>query len=110
MANGDRTTSVSTTDERLGRTSLFKRLLDPPGVRGPGRAPSSCGSCSPPRPRSVWLSWQGTATYLDTSALYGLTALAVALLMIGGEFDLSSGVMTGTTGMFAGHLRRRGRA
>ena len=51
--------------------------------------------------RSVWLSWQGTATYLDTSALYGLTALAVALLMIGGEFDLSSGVMTGTTGMFA---------
>jgi len=50
----------------------------------------------------VWLSWQGTNTYLDVSAKFGLTALAVALLMIGGEFDLSSGVMTGTAGMFAG--------
>ncbi|MGH3313317.1 MAG: ABC transporter permease, partial [Streptomyces sp.] len=35
------------------------------------------------------------------SAAFGLTAIAVALLMIGGEFDLSAGVMTGTTGMFA---------
>jgi simple sugar transport system permease protein len=50
---------------------------------------------------STWFSWQGTATYLDTAALYGTSALAVALLMIGGEFDLSSGVIVGTTGMFA---------
>ena len=50
----------------------------------------------------TWLSWQGTATYLDAAALYGVSALAVALLMIGGEFDLSSGVIVGTTGMFAG--------
>jgi simple sugar transport system permease protein len=52
--------------------------------------------------RDVWLSWGGTATYLDTAALYGLSAVAIALLMIGGEFDLSSGVMVGTSGMFAG--------
>jgi simple sugar transport system permease protein len=50
----------------------------------------------------TWLSWQGTATYLDRAAIYGTSALAVALLMVGGEFDLSSGVMVGTTGMFAG--------
>jgi simple sugar transport system permease protein len=50
----------------------------------------------------TWLSWQGTATYLDRAALYGTSALAIALLMIGGEFDLSSGVIVGTTGMFAG--------
>jgi len=31
-------------------------------------------------------------------------AVAVALLMIGGEFDLSTGVMTGTTGLIAGLL------
>lgn len=49
----------------------------------------------------IWLSWQGTATYLESAASYGLTAIAIALLMIGGEFDLSSGVMTGSTGMFA---------
>jgi simple sugar transport system permease protein len=48
----------------------------------------------------TWLSWQGTKTYLETAALLGISALAVALLMIGGEFDLSSGVIVGTTGMF----------
>ena len=48
----------------------------------------------------MWLSWLGTSTYVETSALYGLSALGVALLMIGGEFDLSTGVMVGTTGMF----------
>ena len=31
-------------------------------------------------------------------------AVAVALLMIGGEFDLSAGVMTGTTGLLMGLL------
>jgi simple sugar transport system permease protein len=31
-------------------------------------------------------------------------AVAVALLMIGGEFDLSTGVMTGTTGLIAGMI------
>jgi simple sugar transport system permease protein len=34
----------------------------------------------------------------------GIMAVAVALLMIGGEFDLSVGVMTGTTGLIAGML------
>ena len=92
---------VSTTDERLGRTSLFKRLLIRPEF-GALAGAIVVWVLFATQARSVWLSWQGTATYLDTSALYGLTALAVALLMIGGEFDLSSGVMTGTTGMFTG--------
>ncbi|MFX8828941.1 ABC transporter permease, partial [Acinetobacter baumannii] len=34
----------------------------------------------------------------------GIVAVFVALLMIGGEFDLSSGVMVGTSGLFAGLL------
>ena len=93
--------AVSTTDERLGRTSLFKRLLIRPEF-GALAGAIVVWVLFATQARSVWLSWQGTATYLDTSALYGLTALAVALLMIGGEFDLSSGVMTGTTGMFTG--------
>jgi simple sugar transport system permease protein len=92
---------VSTTDERLARTSLFKRLLIRPEF-GALAGAIVVWVLFATQARSVWLSWQGTATYLDTSALYGLTALAVALLMIGGEFDLSSGVMTGTTGMFTG--------
>ena len=90
---------VSSTDERLARMSPFKRLLIRPEFGA--LAGAIVVWIFATQARSVWLSWQGTATYLDTSALYGLTALAVALLMIGGEFDLSSGVMTGTTGMFA---------
>ncbi|MFV2039000.1 MAG: ABC transporter permease [Acidimicrobiales bacterium] len=39
----------------------------------------------------------GTANYLDVAAILGIMAVPVALLMIGGEFDLSSGSMTGAT-------------
>ncbi|MCY3636864.1 MAG: hypothetical protein OXH23_14790 [bacterium] len=39
----------------------------------------------------------GTANYLDVAATLGLMAVPVGLLMIGGEFDLSSGSMTGAT-------------
>ncbi len=41
----------------------------------------------------------GVNNYLDVSATLGIMSIAVALLMIGGEFDLSSGAMTGATGM-----------
>ena len=41
----------------------------------------------------------GTANYLDVAAVLGIMAVAVSLLMIGGEFDLSSGAMTGATAM-----------
>ncbi|MBT8208672.1 MAG: hypothetical protein KJO18_10385, partial [Acidimicrobiia bacterium] len=41
----------------------------------------------------------GVNNYLDVSATLGIMSIAVALLMIGGEFDLSSGAITGATGM-----------
>ena len=41
----------------------------------------------------------GTANYLDVAAILGIMAVAVSLLMIGGEFDLSAGSMTGATAM-----------
>ncbi len=41
----------------------------------------------------------GVNNYLDVSASLGIMSVAVAMLMIGGEFDLSSGAMTGATGM-----------
>jgi ribose/xylose/arabinose/galactoside ABC-type transport system permease subunit len=43
-----------------------------------------------------------TASWLDVAAPLGIMAVAVALLMIGGEFDLSAGVMTGSTGIMVG--------
>jgi simple sugar transport system permease protein len=46
----------------------------------------------------VWSSW------LNTAAYDGIVAVPVALLMIGGEFDLSSGVMIGSSGLLLGIL------
>ncbi len=43
-----------------------------------------------------------SASWLDGAAPLGIMAAAVALLMIGGEFDLSAGVMTGSTGILVG--------
>ena len=51
-----------------------------------------------------WLTVGGMARILDPSSTLGIMAVAVALLMIAGEFDLSAGVMTGTTGLIAGML------
>ena len=47
--------------------------------------------------RAGWLGWADAAQWTDQSAQYGIVAVPVALLMIGGEFDLSAGVMTGVT-------------
>jgi ribose/xylose/arabinose/galactoside ABC-type transport system permease subunit len=49
----------------------------------------------------------GTANYLDVAATLGIMAVAVSLLMIGGEFDLSSGAMTGATAMLVILLSRQ---
>lgn len=51
-----------------------------------------------------WLTLTGVARILDSATTLGIMAIAVALLMIGGEFDLSTGVMTGTCGLIAGML------
>ncbi|HWM01505.1 MAG TPA: ABC transporter permease, partial [Actinophytocola sp.] len=46
-----------------------------------------------------FLTMSGVATWLDDSATLGIMAVAVAMLMIGGEFDLSAGVMTASTAL-----------
>lgn len=46
-----------------------------------------------------FLTLRGTATYLKVASQLGILAVAVSLLMIGGEFDLSVGSMIGLTGM-----------
>jgi simple sugar transport system permease protein len=44
----------------------------------------------------------GIAGWTDIAAPIGIVAVFVALLMIGGEFDLSTGIMVGSTGLLAG--------
>ncbi len=54
-----------------------------------------------------WIGLGGLARIIDSSSTLGIMAIAVALLMIGGEFDLSAGVMTGTAGLIAGLLSKQ---
>ncbi|MEV6066821.1 ABC transporter permease [Nocardia sp. NPDC052001] len=46
-----------------------------------------------------FLSALGVSNWLDDASTLGIMAVAVALLMIGGEFDLSAGVMTASTAL-----------
>jgi simple sugar transport system permease protein len=46
-----------------------------------------------------WVGKDGTTGYMETSAELGILAIAVSLLMIAGEFDLSIGSMIGASGM-----------
>jgi simple sugar transport system permease protein len=51
-----------------------------------------------------FLTLAGAGVWLESASTYGIMAVAVALLMIGGEFDLSAGVMTGFTALIVGVL------
>ncbi len=46
----------------------------------------------------------GASTWIFNASTIGIMAVAVSLLMIGGEFDLSAGAMIGTTGLTTGIL------
>jgi simple sugar transport system permease protein len=54
-----------------------------------------------------FLSRLGVANWLDDASTLGVAAVAVALLMIGGEFDLSAGVMTASTALVTAILATR---
>jgi len=49
-----------------------------------------------------FLTPSGIGTWLNSASRFGIMAVAVAMLMIGGEFDLSAGAMTGATGLLVG--------
>jgi simple sugar transport system permease protein len=53
-----------------------------------------------------FLSARGTASYLEVAAELGILAIAVSLLMIGNEFDLSIGSVIGASGMIIAILSK----
>jgi ribose/xylose/arabinose/galactoside ABC-type transport system permease subunit len=91
-------------DERLGHRGPIQRLLVSPEIG------ALIGAVL------VWAFFWGngdtfgtagsTANFLDVAAPLGIMAIAVAMLMIGGEFDLSAGIMTGATGVFVALMAR----
>jgi simple sugar transport system permease protein len=53
---------------------------------------------------TLFAQLDGIANWTDVASTIGIPAVMVALLMIGGEFDLSAGVMTGSAGLMMGIL------
>lgn len=84
-------------DERLGTKGLFSRLIVRPEIG------ALLGAILVFLFFTVvteqFASVGGMATWLDDSATLGIVAVAVAMLMIGGEFDLSAGVMTASSAL-----------
>ncbi len=88
---------ADSTDERLAYRGPIQRLLTRPEIGalvGAAVIWVYFWSVS-----DVFGTAAGTANYLDVSATLGIMAVAVSMLMIGGEFDLSAGAMTGATGI-----------
>ncbi|MGH3228606.1 MAG: ABC transporter permease [Streptosporangiaceae bacterium] len=99
-----------TKDERLVRVSRLTRLLQRPdlgALMGVIAIFLIFGGFDV-TPNHLWFTQTGLAAWSQQAAFYGIMAVPVGLLMIGGEFDLSAGVMTGATAivmaLLVGHL------
>ena len=93
-------------DERLQSVGLWQRLLLRPELGSIAGLIVVFGFFAVNAGGSGFLSWEGTRNYLEVAAQLGILAIAVSLLMIGGEFDLSVGSMIGvaaTTLAILGH-------
>jgi simple sugar transport system permease protein len=96
------TATLVSTDDRVGIRSGFAKVLSHPeiGALAAAIAVAALFFLSAPAFRSV----DNVGTILYGSSTIGIMAVAVALLMIGGEFDLSAGVAVTTAGLTAAHL------
>src|SRR3954452_13719824 len=92
-------------DERLARTGVLSRLLLRPDI---GALVGAIAVFLAFAYFARAVNWIGdpaiAANWTDQAAQYGIVAVPVALLMIGGEFDLSAGVMIGSSGLLLGYL------
>ena len=95
-------TTATTTDERIGGATTLVRVLRRPEV-GAAVAAFVVFAFFAFYTES-FLTDAGFATWAESSARIGIMAVGVAMLMIGGEFDLSTGTMIGTTGLTVGVL------
>ena len=93
-------TATAVTDERVRKASPLIKLLRRPEVGAAVAALAIFVFFSVAT--QAFLTPAGVSTWLYSASLFGIMAVAVAMLMIGGEFDLSAGAMTGTTGLIVG--------
>jgi simple sugar transport system permease protein len=88
-------------DERVAKVSTLRRLLIRPeiGALAGAIAVWIFFALPPIAGNQGFVTLRGTASYLQVAAELGILSVAVCLLMIGGEFDLSIGSMIGASGM-----------
>jgi simple sugar transport system permease protein len=94
--------AVPPADERLANIGLAARVLRRPEL-GALLAALVVGVFFFTQ-NSLFFKLAGIANWTDVASTIGIPAVVVALLMIGGEFDLSAGVMTGSAGLLLGIL------
>ena len=94
-------------DERLVRVGLVRRIFQIPEM---GAIVGLIGVIIifmiAPLSREFYLlrPVHGLSRILDNASAYGVMAVAISMLMIAGEFDLSIGFMTGSVGVIVGVL------
>jgi simple sugar transport system permease protein len=86
-----------TVDERVAKPGLTSRLIVRPEIGAALGAVLVFVFFS--IVAGQFFSAGGAANWLDDASTLGIPAIAVSLLMIGGEFDLSAGVMTASTSL-----------
>lgn len=87
------------TDERVRQTGFLGRLLSRPELGALVGLVVVYAFFAIAAYDNNFLSWTVTAAILNRAAPLGIIAVAVALLMIAGEFDLSVGSILGFAGM-----------
>lgn len=95
-------TSITAGDERVARTSALARVSKRPEIGALVAAVVVFAFFA--TTTDAFATFSGSATWLRSASTIGIMAVAVAMLMIGGEFDLSAGAMTGFTGLVVGVL------
>jgi simple sugar transport system permease protein len=100
------TTPTPTTpvDERIVSVSRVTRLLRRPELGALMGAIVIYAMFAFFDTTGVFATITGTARWTDVASTVGIVAVPVALLMIAGEFDLSAGVMIGSSGLLCGVL------
>src|SRR4051794_29162818 len=93
---------VPVADERLANISLMSRVLRRPEIGA--LLAAIVVAIFFWSQNALFLRLDGIANWTDVASTIGIPAVLVALLMIGGEFDLSAGVMTGSAGLMTGIL------
>jgi simple sugar transport system permease protein len=98
-------TATADPDERLVRVGPLARVLTRPDIGALLGAVAVFFAFGYFARAVNWIGDPGIAAgWTDQAAQFGIVAVPVALLMIGGEFDLSAGAMIGSSGLLLGYL------